>query len=75
MQHRIPTFSTSLRTLLVLTSVCIAGAVTGTLKAGEFEDNAYRVVSPGFYPDKADISKKPDNGRKECHDKTQKVFS
>ena len=29
----------------------------------------------GFYPDKADISKKPDNGRKECHDKTQKVFS
>ncbi len=46
MQHRIPTFSTSLRTLLALTSVCIAGAVTGTLKAGEFEDNAYRVVSP-----------------------------
>ncbi len=29
----------------------------------------------GFYPDKSDISKKPDNGRKECHDKTQKVFS
>ena len=29
----------------------------------------------GFYPDKSDISKKPHNGRKECHDKTQKVFS
>ena len=46
MQHRIPTFPTSLRTLLVLASMCIVGAVTGTLKAGEFEDNAYRVVSP-----------------------------
>ena len=34
-----------------------------------------RVGYPGFYPDKSDISKKPDNGRKECHDKTQKVFS
>ena len=46
MEHRILTFSTCLRSLLILTSVCIAGAVTGSLKAGEFEDNAYRVVSP-----------------------------